>query len=100
MNKYIKILLLFVLADLAITLAGINLGLIYEFNPVMAYLISHSIALFIFAKILFQCSLLKFIERYISKTNSSRIYYTTAIVAYIIIFIFGFILSLIPSKYS
>lgn len=97
MNKYVHVLLLVILLDLVLTVGGINLGLLFEFNPLMTYLISQSMALFIFVKIFFQCSLIRVIQYGISKqpcssdTNSGHVYYVTAIVAYLLIFVSGFL---------
>ncbi len=100
-NKYIQILLAIILFDIALTVGGINLGFLIEFNPLMAYLISQSMALFIFVKIFFQCSLVRVIQYGVSKrscssdTNSGNAYYVTAIVAYLLIFVSGFLLFVI-----
>ncbi len=71
MNKYIKILLLVILLDTVITVGGINLGLLLELNPLMAYLISPSIGLFVGVKLLYQFISLKLLEIGMKKTNGN-----------------------------
>ena len=72
MNKYTKILLLVILLDTAITVGGgTNLELLLELNPLMAYLIPHSIGLFVGVKLLCQFISLKLLEIGMKKTNGN-----------------------------
>lgn len=91
MNKYIKILLLVILLDTVITVGGINLGLLFELNPLMAYLISHSMSLFICVKLLWQSTFLKLLETGMKKINGNYKIYIAAIVVYLLLFSSGFL---------
>ncbi len=92
MNKYIKILLLVILLDTAITVGGINLGLLFELNPIMAYLISHSISLFVCVKLLWQSVSLKLLEIGMKKINGNYKIYIVTIVVYLLLFSSGFLM--------
>lgn len=95
MNKYTKILLLVILLDTVITVGGINLGLLFELNPLMAYLISHSMSLFVCVKLLWQSTFLKLLETYMQKTNGNHKIYIAAIVVYLILFSSGSLIYLL-----
>ena len=91
MNKYTKILLLVILLDTVITVGGINLGLLFELNPLMAYLISHSMGLFVCVKLLWQSTSLKLLEISMEKLNGNYKIYIVTIVVYLLLFFSGFL---------
>lgn len=95
MNKYIKILLLVILLDTVITVGGINLGLLFELNPLMAYLISHSISLFVCVKLLWQSISLKLLETGMKKINGNYKIYIATIIVYSLIFSSGILIYLL-----
>ncbi len=92
MNKYTKILLLVILLDTAITVGGTNLELLLELNPLMAYLIPHSIGLFVCVKLLCQFISLKLLEIGMKKLNGNYKIYIVTIVVYLLLFSSGFLM--------
>jgi len=76
-SKYGKILMLIILLDIATTVLGLNLGIIIEVNPLMAYLISFSMLLFVSVKLLVSALGLKALEWYAHRT-----YYLVTIWSY------------------